>query len=416
MVKAVQFMTNVVTFEFEWRDLPLTSQSRLFLQIIGANVSTSLRKLVLRARIGNFAEFIAISDFENIDEVDFDFDYDSMDNALDQERKSLVEVVAPFINRHAQQLRTIIISSSSRVDLSPFFQQLEYLPKLNRLGLRISFSLSYLSDPSVLPLLLGGLRASLRHIEIVPKHLDGDGEQWRANQHHADWANASKILLARTECLHNLISGEFPFTTPNQTFAILGRSASTLQHLKLTGHFLDRPEVEGLLRLFAEHPFQLQYLWVGVKFLDRDLVALLARRLPGLRSLVLIYQQTIASNSVDMDAVDRIACPYRGYSHFTLKDGDYAFADWPLEELSFHHNRYNAPVPLSSPYREIHHHFAMSNDVTTSFDLQFALAFFDVIPSLSVVGGYAVHALLHPLPCFCIRKRAQKVRALMSLQ
>jgi len=405
-------MKNVVVFYFEWRDLPLTSQSRLFLQIISANFSTSLRKLALRARIGNFAEFLAISDFPNVDEVDFHFDYEPLGSTVDQEGKTLLDVVAPFVNRHARQLRTIVISSSSHADLSRFFQQLDPLPKLNRLGLRISFNIAHLSDPSILPSLLGGWRASLRHVEIVPNHLDVEGEQRRANQHHTDWANASTLLIARTDCLHNLVSGELPYTTPEHTFPILARSVPTLQRLKLTGHFLDRSAVEALLHLFAEHPFQLQSLWIGVKILDLYLLALLARRLPALLSLVLIYQQALPLPSYSPDvATERIPCPYKGYDHFTLKDRGYSFADWPLEELSFYCNRYSPPLPISGPYRKVHH-FGIASDVRTTFDLQFGLAFFDEIPTLSVVGGYPVHTLLNPPTCFCIRKRGRKIREL----
>ena len=412
MVKAVQFMKNVVALEFEWRDLPLTSQSRLFLNIIGTNFSTSLHKLVLRARISSFAEFLAISDFDNVDEVDFHFDYvahgnqDPLDTALDDEGKGLVEVIAPFINRHARNLRSLVISSSSRVDLSPFFQRLGPLPNLNHLGLHVSFDLAHLSDPHSLVESFFHSRTSLRQVDFTPN----PPQDHAATQPHAGWTDVQRLLRVRTECLHDLVSVELPYTTPEQTFPILACSVSTLRHLKLTGNFLDSSEIERVLRLFADYPFQLRHLRIGAKILDVPLLALLAKRLPALRSLDVIYQATNAYHSPD---VERVSCPFQRFDHFKIKSAVPAFEGWPLEELSFYSNRYAAPVPVIDPYRR-GRLYTMTGNIMTTLNIQFGLAFVEEIPSLCRIGGYAISQPLHP-PCRCFPNRFERVKAMKCL-
>ena len=413
MVKAVQFMKNVVVLEFEWRDLPLTSQSRLLLQVIGANFSTTLRKLVLRARISNFAEFLTISDFNNVDEIDFHFDYvthdpqDPLDIVLEVEGKGLVVVVAPFINRRARHLRSLIVSSSSRVDLSPFFQLLGPLPKVAHLGLHISFESAHLSDPNPLVNLFVRSRASPKRVDFIPNPPDTYSDDHCRVQ--PGWTNVARLLQARAECLHNLVFVELPYTTPDTTFPILTRSVSTLQHLKLTGNFLTRDEIEGFLGVFAKFPFQLIHLRIGVRVLDLSLLALLAQRLPALRSLILIYER--ASAYYDSTDIERVGCPYKGVDHFKIKHAVPAFEGWPLEELSFYHGRYVTPAPTIPFYERGRSYYPTAGHITTSFNIQFGLAFLDKIPSLCQVGGYAIPQILLP-PCICFAKWAEGIETM----
>jgi hypothetical protein len=334
LITAVNGMTNVTVFNFEWRDLPLNKETRIFLTSTRTAFSSSLRKLVLRAQISKFKELLAITNFDNIDELDFHFDYrvggslparqregnnvngqpnnPHPDNAVgrptsipqhspnthtiirDPDAQDLMDTIIPFINYRKASLRSLRISSSSSIDLSEFFSALSHFPSLRRFGVQISFDKVSLSDPSGILRLLHSSARSLLHTSFAPTWPDQrsgnvytrmDGLIHKQFQ----WAPINEKLLAAPVTLSSLESLEIPYLSSSQTIPLIRRSSDTLTSLSLTDHFLTLQEVTQVIRLFAHRPFEMQHLHIEILKYDLGLFQMLATRLPNLYSLVVIF-------------------------------------------------------------------------------------------------------------------------------
>lgn len=102
MNTAIRGMSQLIELQFEWRDLPLTKDTRVFLAETRSAFDKNLRKFVLQAQILKFKELLLITNFACLQELDFHFDYQT--SALNtsegkgQERTQLLETILPFIN------------------------------------------------------------------------------------------------------------------------------------------------------------------------------------------------------------------------------------------------------------------------------------------------------------------------------
>ncbi|KAF8151777.1 hypothetical protein B0H34DRAFT_728965 [Crassisporium funariophilum] len=320
MVKAVDCMISVTEFNFEWRDLPLNKDTQIFLTSTRRAFASSLRKLVLRAQISKFKEVLAIADFDNIDELDFHFDYrtndlegqldmtagkqfqakeDAAGAASDPELQGLLQTVIPFIARRRKAMRSLSISSSSYADLSEFFSALPAMPSLRRFTAGIYVDKDCLSDPSGLLQLLNAHAATLLHIALRPNWPDRadsyNREESLAHQRRG-WSTLNEQLLSNPRLLRNLDSLELPYVSSCKSIPLLQRSCDTLTRLSVTGHFLTMDEIVEVLTVFAHRLFYMQHLYLEVALLDVALVRMLANRLPDLLSLVLVYHRESASS------------------------------------------------------------------------------------------------------------------------
>lgn len=335
LVTAVNGMTNVTVFNFEWRDLPLNKDTRIFLTSARTAFSSSLRKLVLRAQISKFKELLAITNFDNIDELDFHFDYSvggslparqrevnnvngqpnnsHLDNTVggptsipqhspnthtiirDPDAQDLMDTIIPFINYRKASLRSLCISSSSSIDLSEFFNALSHFPSLRRFEVQISFDkVSGLSDPSGILRLLHSSARSLLHTSFAPTWPDqrsGNvyGRMDGLIHKQFQWAPINEKLLAAPATLSGLESLKIPYLSPSKTIPLIRRSSDTLTSLSLTDHFLTLQEVTQVVGLFAHRPFEIQHLHIEIMKYGLGLFQMLATRLPNLYSLVVVF-------------------------------------------------------------------------------------------------------------------------------
>lgn len=314
MIKAVAGMTNVMEFNFEWRDLPVNTDTLVFLTSTRASFDNSLRKLTLRAPISKFKELMPNTNFNNIEELDFHFDYRAGGNMFetpDPYVHILLETVVPFIARRRATLQSLNISSSSSTDLSAFFNAIpSNFASLRRFGVDISFHKDFLSDPSGICQLLESCTVSLRHVTLLANwehgHLDSVSKSQSANNDpytrtdanninpqsdNKPWVRMNNLLLARPMCLSSLRSLEIPFVSLSNTLPLIRRSCDTLTRLCLRGRYLTRNEAAEVIGLFSHRSLEIQHLEIAVALLDFALLVMLAKGLPDLVSLILIYEK-----------------------------------------------------------------------------------------------------------------------------
>ncbi|KAF8909640.1 hypothetical protein CPB84DRAFT_1724119 [Gymnopilus junonius] len=322
LITAVQGMINVTKFSFEWTDLPLNNETRIFLTSPRKTFATSLRKLVLRAQISKFKELLAITDFDNLDELNFHFDCAAA-TATEKTNRELLDTIVPFISHRQSALRSLTISSSSLVDLSEFFKALpsDALTNLRSFTTQISFNEQTLSDPS------GILRLLKLVHPFCPMSPSYTYRTVRFDHKDGVWRRLNDKLLSHSAYLSSLESLEMPFVTIEKTIPLLHRSSETLTRLRLSSRFLVFLEVSAVLSVFAHRQFGLQHLHLEVASLDLFLLDELATRLPGLSSLILVFESS----------------PYE-FQKPELRSA-VVLSDWKLSELEVYSKRYQPPSP-----------------------------------------------------------------------
>ena len=307
MIKAVNGMINVTEFHFEWRDLPLNKDTRIFLGSARTAFDTNLRKLVLRAQVCKFKQLLAITSFDHVCELDFHFDYRpnttpggesntqlscierSDSQAIELDIQELIETVVPFINHRRISLNSLTISSSSTMDLSKFFKALLPMPALRQFRARIYFDDNCLRDVSGILQLLETHSITLLHVELRPNLPEqANDRNQKLLEKQLDWLRLNELLLNSHKVLCGLESLEIPYVSPTKTIPLLCRSRDTLTRLCLTDVFLTKDKLTEVVGIFSHRPFEMRHLHVQVKNMDTSLIYMLATRLPGLFSLVLV--------------------------------------------------------------------------------------------------------------------------------
>ncbi|KAG6849117.1 hypothetical protein H0H93_011178 [Arthromyces matolae] len=290
MTKAVEGMTNVTEYEFQWRDMPVNPGTLSFLSSLRAAFQANLRKLVLHTRISKFNQLLSFSNFHWLEELELHFEYDPTTDtdAIAENVDVLVHTMAPFINRLQGTLRTLTISSVADADHSPFFRTLGPLPNLRTFALRMSFNTSSpLSDPVALNSFLLRHKSFLTTLIVEPTYDKGMSEALAA------WQPTSRACTSDSSWLSNLDSLTFPAIHMPDINLLLRRAPDQLRSLRLLGRFLDGPEVATVIACLSGRG-SLATLSLNVKMLNSELFTLLANTLPALRSLMLVVHTPLA--------------------------------------------------------------------------------------------------------------------------
>jgi len=292
MISAIEGMSSV-ELHFEWRDLPITKDTKAFLDYTRAAFDRSLRKLTLQAPITKFKELLVITNFAYLQELNFHFDFSTSTFDHDSDEiQALSETILPFIDHRRTILRSLQLSSSSTVDLSKFFLALPVLPGLRQFGVDISFHKEQLSDPSGVVKFLTTHSHSLLSVQLKTNSSFTIFNKDQMLQKKADsWKRINDLLLAIPSCLSSLESLEIPYVSPQETIPLIRRSCDTLTKLFLTDHFLSVDEVTEVLDVFVHRPLELRCLHLEVDSLQATLIRLLACRLPDLHTLALVYKE-----------------------------------------------------------------------------------------------------------------------------
>jgi hypothetical protein len=288
MIFATKLMTNVTSYTFELRDLPFTRDTELFLSTARASFGSNLRKLALHTSIPKFHQVFQLTKFENLDDLDLHFDYSSRDDNSDEH---LMGTIVPFVNSRRDHLTSLAISSASWIDISPFFSSIGPFPSIRRLSLHICFDRTLLSNPATLFNLLLSHDPTLLHVELrqrTPGHNFVDQETLQTLRWHT-WEPIHRMLLEDHQLLRNLETLTIPFTTMDDTLPIVKRSSTHLESLSLLDRKLERDEFEKVLSTLAPRSFEMRHLHIEVRHLTEHVFEKLAKLLPNLLSLVVVY-------------------------------------------------------------------------------------------------------------------------------
>lgn len=298
MGDAMMAMTHITEYSFEWRDLPLTNDTQVFLNSVRQSFGTSLRRLVLHAQLSNFQFLLPTVDFDGLEELHFHFDYDlESDSEPGKQAKNLTvlrDCVAPFINHFSSSLSSLSIASSSDVDLSGLFSALKKFPLLHKLALQATFNYQQLSDPSGLLNLLTAHAAMLStvHIKLNPLVTLSEFAQRQSN-----WDAIAIPLFSDPKTLNSmegLVLPPFSLLTHSSFYECVRRSADTLTSLCLVDCRLSYDELVTVVSIFAHRPLDrsLQYLQVEVQESTSHCMVfdVLAVNLPGLATLHVVFQ------------------------------------------------------------------------------------------------------------------------------
>ncbi|KAF7290703.1 hypothetical protein MIND_01310900 [Mycena indigotica] len=145
MTEAMQLMTGVIDYTFEWRDLSLTRESACLLKV-GRATFGNLRRLSFFAQMKNYGRFMVDIDFPALEELQVSFDYDADNTCIAVNAYILQSLVAPFVNTHARSLNILRVSSLANDDLAPLFRTLVLFPRLLVLGVELPFDNTHLAD------------------------------------------------------------------------------------------------------------------------------------------------------------------------------------------------------------------------------------------------------------------------------
>ena len=303
MVAAFQGMTNLIEYDFEWRDLPLNPATRSFIPSNSATL-LSLQKLVLHAQLPQFKDIFSqfMLKLPNLQDLDLYFDYtppfttavatpSEITHDFILKDAILTTVIAPFITSLRPSLSSLTISSSAAGDHSCLFNSLgqDSFPHLHVLAVRIPFDNDHLSDTEGLVRLLQTNAATLLHIELWP---GGNGEI--TLEKGGPWSRLSQVCRSLTFLMvfTNLESLTVPVHELQFTLSLVKRSANTLNSLCLLGKLLTEDEVREVIQVFNEvNGGKLKKLDICVKNLTPATVGLLAAGLPALWALGLILDK-----------------------------------------------------------------------------------------------------------------------------
>lgn len=363
MTNAIPNMRNVVAYRFELRDMNLTTQTQGFLRAAQLPFGGNLRKLAVQTTIFNFGALLDFAGLENLDEIELHFDYTShgssdaaaVSTLAQREALALERNIIPFIKSRKNVLRSLIIASYSSLDLSPFFRSIGPFPSLRVLSLHILLDESHLSDVDALIDFLRLVTSSLTHLEIRPGTPEASpGEQigltgWSQNtpcqnRRRRSYLRVQIALVRNPDILQSLQGLHLPVGNFEWCFHLIKRTSRSLTHLSLSDHLFassDNKLLE-LLDIFASNPFKVVSLLLHVQTLSTDLIKLLARKLPGLQSLVLIFEDFFRYRGVAGHIVNYSAEPDADFLS-EMKKIEVGELDWYLQHICVVGQRYGLP-------------------------------------------------------------------------
>ncbi|KAJ6632442.1 hypothetical protein B0H10DRAFT_1865697 [Mycena sp. CBHHK59/15] len=296
MIAAVELMTSVTEYIFEWRDLSPSNDTLRFLGSARAAFGLSLRKLTLRAQLDNFPHLVSTVDFDSLEDLVLHFDHDAWDSTKEKDLILLRDGIAPFINHFRHSIGNLSISSSSKMDLSSLFHFLATFPKLGNLFLCLSFDTWHLSDPSGLVKILKLHNRALQKLTFAHSYASSTSKDVGKR----GWIHLSSLILSEPDSLCGLKYLRMPsLASFSDTLLIFGRSKNSLTELVLVDYFLTESEVVELVAMFSHRPFDLglKRLHIGITSPTPTLFDILANRVPGLSILNLVLPSGVAGEA-----------------------------------------------------------------------------------------------------------------------
>lgn len=164
------------------------------------------------------------------------------------------------------------------------------MPALCRFAARIYFDRSRLQDVFGILQILRTHSVTLLHVEPRPNPPERANDQGQSLlEKQFDFPQLNNLLLTSPATLCGLESLEIPYVSPEKNHS----------SVMLITRYVDLPlfdrllsdEVTEVIEIFSHRPIVVQHLHIQVETLDAPLIYMLASRLPGLFSLVLVYHE-----------------------------------------------------------------------------------------------------------------------------
>ncbi|KAF8876061.1 hypothetical protein BD779DRAFT_1561426 [Infundibulicybe gibba] len=262
----------------------------------------------------------------------------------------------PLVSLAEHSIRSLSISSSDTVDLTPFFAGLGHIQFLQRLEIRMIFNQNSLALPQTLFGVLEAHKATLQHLVINPRLPRGT----LVSPHGASLGHWIEDMASspRLPRLKTLEVGWKPYSNSSLGFLgeplppDLGRISVELKHLVLTDDFLTLQE---FLCCWMLRGILLESLKFNVVVLSPQLFDLLASKLPHLKSLDIKFARASAIVKATQCAVSWEPLVDKGM--FRDYMSSHYYADWGLKSLR---------LSLPAICGESHHHLNFMQAVAES--------------------------------------------------
>lgn len=207
----------------------------------------------------------------------------------------IADLLLPFLNRLKSTLKSLALSSSEYLDLTPIFCGLEQFPALHSLEIFTTFSSLCLSEPSALTRVLQLHKQTLQQFSLTPRPrvsttsrvTDSSYDRWLEQ-------DLSKLVLPN---LRKLEINQVPFIGYIRPFSVtvpdLRGFSTSLTSLTMVNYFLEIDGLNALCASLTSHPGRncLETLRIDVQFLSSSIFDLLDAKLSRLEELDLRYAQ-----------------------------------------------------------------------------------------------------------------------------
>lgn len=211
----------------------------------------------------------------------------------------LCKTIASFIQSHSTTLRTLILSQSALLDMSPLFHELGHLPHLTRFELPISMDHNSLSEIRPLNVFLSRHSVQLKQLLLRRKPADYFGSPSESDDTYRKFFGQVLPTLSFPGLSHLDIDcyAGIPYygphaPPPDYAFPPFRSFAPRLKKLDLHSPdwFLNFNEVKVLLNNLSTSGVELEYLSFCTHVLSPAHLDELSTHLPRLRSLNLTYE------------------------------------------------------------------------------------------------------------------------------
>lgn len=237
---------------------------------------------------------------------------------LQTNTSDLCRRIASFIQSHSTTLRTLVISQSALLDLSPVFRELGYLPHLTSFELPISMDHSSLSEIGPLKVFLARHSAQLERLLLRRKPTDYFGSPSESDDTYGRFFDEvlPTLSFVRLSYLDIDCYSERPYygpyaPPPDHALPPFRSFAPRLKKLALHSPdwYLNFNEVRALLNNLSTSDIELEYLSFCSHILSPVHLDELSTHLPRLRALNLTYEALGISPYRIMTASVSTSCP-----------------------------------------------------------------------------------------------------------
>lgn len=288
-------MTNLSEFCIDSWDVPHTFDLHPFYAAAWSSFGPQIRCLSLGGNLQGFRVLITSNpSFTNVQELVLEFTNNlfRVDDAADT--RTLTDLVTPFVNNLAPQLRLLKLWSWASIDLSSFFENLHPFPRLQSFSIRTAFNKSFRSNPSALSTVIRDVASTLRSLEIR-LNPTGSAIDPTPEQLLSEWLSETMNSIPLFKNLHTLQLYPTPSALGLEALLTAIRASSeTMRTLVVRDRYLRHDEINLIVVALGGEP-GLTSLRLNIWKLTAALMDLLAASLPNLEELSLYVGDSAVS-------------------------------------------------------------------------------------------------------------------------